>query len=382
MSDTILEALDNLTTVADGLRVALETSVSGGDTVTVCCEDMPPYYDEEPTDLTVEEGDPPAPYEEWSEYEADRCLRAWTAVLRIEKAMKAFYDQEDIGNNINLGLATLILALITAPVAVISAIVALLLGSSFTLGTDTLRSTLTLMRDDLVCGIMNAYTATEAKSNVNGVIDASELDILSKAVLKLAYHMTLMNMIFNQSLTIEPGVPTTCDCLTIGQCMASLVGIVIRSEDVGEYTFTNTDNSLGEPNGTVMTVTRVAGGYEGYSLDYALPEIVSVNAGQRLRVTSTIKANDLVCSGYRVSGIHHRLDRAMVYTEADNWAYLVDDGTPWCTVPNQSYTVDCYDGPYQLQYLRVFFRIPFMCGDEALGTVFEIDSFCYEVVDV
>jgi hypothetical protein len=210
MGATILEAINELTAAIGALQQQM-TITNHIDVSPICCEDAPDYYDVDITTIQVGVGDPPDPYPDWPTYLDDLCERAFTAVRRVEKAMNQIYDIAAIGTaTITLGALLAILALVLAPWAVAAAILAMLTTGSFEISIVLLRGYLNDLESELVCAIYNSETATDALVAIEAVLDASQLDVLSIQILKKTWSNGLLNSIFDQTLTIDPGVPSDC----------------------------------------------------------------------------------------------------------------------------------------------------------------------------
>lgn len=210
MPDDILTAIQELSNAIIQLRQ--ETSVVNKiDVQPICCEDAPPMYDEDPSPIEVGEGDPPEPYVDWPEYLEDHCQRSHTAVMLMRKSIFQLWDLAEIGTaTITLGTILAILALVSAPWAVAAAILGLLVGGSFEIGILFLKGYYNAEYENFVCAIHGAETVNSAKTRIDAVIEDSDLDALSKAILTKAWHNGILNKVFDQTLPIDPAAPTSC----------------------------------------------------------------------------------------------------------------------------------------------------------------------------
>lgn len=237
MATDILEALNELIDRVDSLTVSVETGQITTQVQVMCCEDVPNYYPDPLSTLERDVGDPPSPYPTWEAYDADLCKRAWSAVYAAERAMREIYDKQEIGAALGVGIIAIILLVVLAPFAVAIAIGGLLLSGVFDLSFNELRSRLTDLQDELMCAIYLATNATEAKSAIESTIDTSNLDGQSKNILKRIYNDNLITAVFDQTLTINPVAPTTCDCVGGG-------GILMRTAGAQPFNVVEIGNLL------------------------------------------------------------------------------------------------------------------------------------------
>lgn len=211
--ETLIALVEAIQSLVTQLNVVVQPDVQ-----VICCDTIPPYYPDPVTTIVVYDGDPPDPYADWDEYDADRCARTWSVIDAIELAWFELMDKADVvSGGLTLGLVALILADVLAPWMIIVEVAALVLTAFVGLTIPDEKTAWTNARFDMMCAIMTATTAADAKIQVDAVLDASDITAAAAYIAKLAWNINAINGIFDQTFTINPLSSTDCDgCETPG----------------------------------------------------------------------------------------------------------------------------------------------------------------------
>lgn len=388
MGDNILEAINEAVAALGGLTDAINAQQGGNTVVPICCEDIPPYYSPPESDIEEDEGDPPPPYATWEEWRADKCKRAWTAVIGVETALFDIYDKQEIGVTLGIAVIALIIAPILAPYSVAIALGAIVLAGSYQYSFVELRSRATLMRNDVMCAIYLQPTVNLAAYNVVQVIEASDMDAKSKSILNRLWTVDLLNAIFDQTLTIDPAAPDTCDCaLPCEPCVCEVKPLYKLSGD-GLYSLSDGDYLLGPQDGVgaVITCTQATGGCNAvYALDVDLGEQVVIGAGQAMRITVVSLVNQIACVGSRNYYTIENSDRGdyhsgPTYDPGSGWTQFHSGAWIPMNINGGTIVLDDLPGPQTVRYIRLRWQMTFQCGTNNLNKYAIVDSVCYEIV--
>ena len=181
MCDDLITAI--VSQVTTNMSTIIQNSVIYND---VCCmtDAGNPIADPDPI------ADPPAAT-------ADLCKQAQAAHDNGLEFLNSFLDTVDVGSGITAGLiATLIGGFFILPVALLGALVGALVAILSDALTDELLETWEDLKHAIVCAIVEANSADNAKNAVHGIIDASDASAPVKAVMKLIYNQAQVNKIW------------------------------------------------------------------------------------------------------------------------------------------------------------------------------------------
>lgn len=151
------------------------------------------------------------------------CQRADSMALDWEQAAGELWKKTQVVSQIGIGLLSIIVAALSLPIAVLTAIVGLIVGGLTALVEEEYLDYFADLRFDIRCAIYNSLNSTEAKQAVDNAIDAlpGNLTAIEKTVLKYLVGIDALNAVFDESYQIRADATTDCsscfeglDCLT------------------------------------------------------------------------------------------------------------------------------------------------------------------------
>jgi len=213
--NSIAEAIDALVSCVCRLADTVQTS-SG--IPTIAPPAGWPEYEESATVNVVGVGDPPGEFSTWEQWEYFRCQAVQFSLDSANSLCVVVQDAVAGGSVIGWTLlfAALLALGVIAPLVAVLAVVALLVTRAMAIDWQAQRDWLTDNAQNLLCAILTAESALEARMNVDAVFNSSWDDetLGPPDLVRLVYGQTMLNRIFDGTLELPPSTvynPENCE---------------------------------------------------------------------------------------------------------------------------------------------------------------------------
>lgn len=165
-----------------------------------------PDYDETPSTVVYNVGDPPVGVPTWAAWLLQLCQGAQWLVDSAFRLVSQVHTMLITMGTVTWGaMVGILVALgISAPVGILAAAVSALAVGALTVYLDAQKNWLQEHRNELICAIYTATTAQEARDNINAVFNehwtALEGD---RYIVELCFYFVNINMLFNAAVPPE-----------------------------------------------------------------------------------------------------------------------------------------------------------------------------------
>lgn len=206
----------------------------------------------------LEDGNPPnipPPSEEPppanSEDRDALCIQAQIAHDKGKAFLEQVFDYAELGGGITAALITLLLAGLALPLVLLAFLIGFIVTIVADDFTDDALTGWEDLKHDIICAIVNAGSATQAKADVDAVIDASSLPGVIKDLFKVLYSQAAINQIWNGDFEDTAGYSADyCQDCAEWENIAG-IAVTVLTEDGNKFI------DIGGMSNTYVTVGEV-----------------------------------------------------------------------------------------------------------------------------
>jgi hypothetical protein len=178
-----------------GIVAAIENAARTADFCCILGQGVP-FFEEAPSPFQRGEGDPPEPYETWSEFTDYMCKAAQMYADRLIQSLQGTVQSVESGASVSVGILASLCGLLNPVAGLLVVAVGLLGNLALQEALGDLLDEVEAGKYDLVCSIFTSANASLAMSNIADWIDALDVPSVAKSFLATLITQDGINAVF------------------------------------------------------------------------------------------------------------------------------------------------------------------------------------------